>query len=150
MPECDLVLTQSPHPTPAVAPARAVAMADPLVLFRWLDVVLVVLAAPFVLLTGLPVLGYAVGAAGWILNRVIGVLVERRAGAQEDIRRAVGLNLGALIARSWLVGLTILAVGLAGEREDGLTAAILILAAFTLYFVSSLLLRSFERNTTRP
>jgi hypothetical protein len=125
-------------------------MADPLVLFRWLDVVLVVLAAPFVVLTGLPLLGYAVGAAGWILNRVLGVLVERRAGAQEDIRRAVGLNLGALIARSWLVGLTILAVGLAGEREDGLTAAILILAAFTLYFVSSLLLRSFERNTTRP
>ena len=48
------------------------------------------------------------------------------------------------------MGLTILAVGLAGEREDGLMAAILILAAFTLYFVSSLLLRSLERNTPRP
>jgi hypothetical protein len=125
-------------------------MADPLVLFRWLDVILVVLAAPFVILTGLPVLGYVAGAAGWIVNRLIGVFVERAAAGQEDIRRAVGLNLGALIARSWLVGLTILAVGLAGEREDGLTAAILILAAFTLYFVSSLLLRSFEGNTTRP
>jgi hypothetical protein len=125
-------------------------MSDPLVLFRWLDVILVVLAAPFVILTGLPVLGYAVGAAAWIANRLIGVFVERAATGQEDVRRAVGLNLGALIARSWLVGLTILAVGLAGEREDGLTAAILILAAFTLYFVSSLLLRSLERNTPRP
>jgi hypothetical protein len=125
-------------------------MVDPLVLFRWLDVILVVLAAPFVVLTGLPVLGYAVGAAGWILNRVIGVLVESRASGQEDVRKAVGLNLAALMGRSWLVGLTILAVGLAGEREDGLTAAILILAAFTLYFVSSLLLRSLERNTPRP
>ena len=125
-------------------------MADPLVLFRWLDVVLVVLAAPFVVLMGLPVLGYAVGAAAWIVNRALGVLVERRATAQADVRRAVGMNLGALIARSWLVGLTILAVGLAGEREDGLTAAILLLAAFTLYFVSSLLLRPLERNTTRP
>ena len=62
-------------------------MTDPLVLFRWLDVILVVLAAPFVILTGLPVLGYAVGAAGWILNRVIGVLVERRASAEQDVRR---------------------------------------------------------------
>jgi len=125
-------------------------MSDPLVLFRWLDVILVVLAAPFVILTGLPVLGYVVGATAWILNRLIGVFVERTAARQDDVRRAVGLNLGALIARSWLVGLTILAVGLAGERKDGLTAAILILAAFTLYFVSSLLLRSLERNNPRP
>ncbi len=143
-------MTQSPQPTPAAAPNTGVDITDPLVIFRWLDVFLVVLAAPFALLMGAPALGYLVGAGAWILNRVIGVLVERRAGAQPDIRRAVGLNLGALIARSWLVGLTILAVGLAGEREDGLTAAILLLAAFTLYFVSSLLLRSFERNTTRP
>ncbi|HEU4802238.1 MAG TPA: hypothetical protein VFS73_03590, partial [Solirubrobacterales bacterium] len=67
-----------------------------------------------------------------------------------DVRRAVGMNLFALIARSWLVGLTILAVGLAGEREDGLTAAILVLAAFTLYFVTSLLLRSLEGKASRP
>ncbi len=141
----------TPAEAPDLSPRRsAVAMADPLVLFRWLDVILVVLAAPFVVLTGLPVLGYTVGAAAWILNRVIGTLVERRAAAQDDVRKAVGLNLGALIARSWLVGLTILAVGLAGEREDGLMAAILMLAAFTLYFVTSLLLRSLERNPTRP
>ncbi len=76
--------------------------------------------------------------------------MERRARAQDDVRKAVGLNLGALIARSWLVGLTILAVGLAGEREDGLTAAVLMLVAFTLYFVTSLLLRSFEGKTTSP
>jgi hypothetical protein len=125
-------------------------MADPLVLFRWLDVILVVLAAPFVVLTGLPVLGYVVGAAAWIVNRVIGAFVERRARATDDVRKAVGLNLGALIARSWLVGLTILAVGLAGDREDGLTAALLVLAAFTLYLVTSLLLRPLEGKTTRP
>jgi len=143
-------VTQSPQPTPAAAPQIPASMADPLVLFRWLDVVLVVLAAPFVVLMGLPVLGYAIGAAAWIANRAIGAGVARLATGQEDIRRAVGLNLGALIARSWLVGLTILAVGLAGEREDGLTAAVLMLAAFTLYFVTSLLLRSLEGKTSRP
>jgi hypothetical protein len=125
-------------------------MADPLLLLRWLDVILVVLAAPFAILMGAPALGYAVGAAAWILNRIIGALVERKAKATQDIRKTVGLNLGALIARTWLVGLTILAVGLAGDREDGLTAAILVLAAFTLYFVSTLLSRSLEGNSTRP
>ena len=143
-------MTQSPQPTPTAAPRNAVARADPLVLFRWLDVVLVVLAAPFVVLMDLPVLGYVVGAIAWIANRAIGAGVERLASGQDDVRRAVGLNLGALIARSWLVGLTILAVGLAGEREDGLTAAVLMLAAFTLYFVTSLLLRSLEGKTSRP
>jgi hypothetical protein len=124
-------------------------MADPLLLLRWLDVILVVLAAPFVVLMDLPVLGYTVGALAWILNRGIGVWVERIAARQGDVRRAVGLNLGALIARSWLVGLSILAVGLAGEREDGLTAAVLLLAAFTLYFVTSLLTRSLEGKASR-
>ena len=125
-------------------------MVDPLVLFRWLDVILVVLAAPFVVLMGLPVLGYAVGAVAWILNRALGVWAERVAKGQQDVRRAVGLNLGVLIARAWLVGLTILAVGLAGEREDGLTAAVLMLVAFTVYFVTSLLLRSLEGKASRP
>ena len=125
-------------------------MADPLVLLRWLDVVLVVLAAPFVVLMDLPVLGYVVGAVAWIANRAIGAGVERLASGQNDVRRAVGLNLGALIARSWLVGLSILAVGLVGEREDGLMAAVLMLAAFTLYFVTSLLLRSLEGKAPRP
>jgi hypothetical protein len=130
-------------------PAHAIPTADPLALFRWLDVVLVVLAAPFVVLTGLPVLGYAVGAAAWVLNRAFGALVERYARRRGDVRTAVGLNLAALIARSWLVGLTILAVGLAGEREDGLMAAILVLAAFTLYFVTSVLLRPQGGKTGR-
>ena len=125
-------------------------MADPLLPLRWLDVILVVLAAPFAILMGAPALGYVVGAAAWIVNRAIGAAVERKAKAATDVRATVGLNLGALIARSWLVGLTILAVGLAGDREDGLTAAILVLAAFTIYFATSLLSRSLEGKTTRP
>ena len=108
-----------------------------------------IVAMGLVILMGLPVLGYAVGATAWIANRLIGVGVEKLAEGQQDVRRAVGMNLFALIARSWLVGLTILAVGLAGEREDGLTAAILVLAAFTLYFVTSLLTRSLEGKASR-
>ena len=119
---------------------------DPLIVLRYLDVVLVVLAAPFVLLTGLPVLGYAAGAVVWLVQRVIGVAVEDRLRARNDIRAVVGLGLAASLGRAWLVGLTILVVGLAGAREDGVMAAVLVLAAYTVYLVTSLILRPLERN----
>ncbi len=40
-----------------------------MVLLRYLDVCLVAATAPFVLVGGMPALGYAVGAAAWILTR---------------------------------------------------------------------------------
>jgi len=40
-----------------------------------------------------------------------------------------------------VLALTILAVGLLGERRDGLAAALLILGAFTVYLVLSIVLR---------
>ncbi|MEA2291598.1 MAG: hypothetical protein QOF17_618 [Solirubrobacteraceae bacterium] len=123
---------------------------DPLIVLRYLDVVLVVMAAPFVVLTGLPVLGYVVGAAAWIVQRLIGARVEAAMRRSQDIRTVVGLGLGASLGRSFLVGLTILAAGLAGARADGAMAGILVLAAFTVYFVSALVLRPLERNTPNP
>jgi hypothetical protein len=116
-------------------------------LLRYLDVVLIVAALPFVALAGLPLLGYAVGAIAWILQRAAGVALERQAAKTTDIRRQVGLNLGGTIARAWIVGGAILAVGLAGEREDGLTAAVLVFVAFTVYFALSVILHTVARGT---
>jgi hypothetical protein len=123
---------------------------DPIAAFRWVDVVLVITAAPFVLLTGLPVLGYVVGAAGWVVSRMIGYLVERRARASDNIRTQTGLTLFSSLGRAWLVGLTILVVGLAGDREDGLMAAVLVLVAFTVYLVTAIALRPLERKPSNP
>ena len=130
-------------------PRHAMRRSDPLIVVRYLDVLLVVLAAPFVVLTGLPALGYAVGAAAWFLQRAVGVAIEARMRRARDIRSVVGLGLGASLGRAWLVGLTILAVGLAGEREDGLMAAVVVLSAYTVHLVTSLILRPLERNTAR-
>ena len=113
---------------------------------RFLDVVVVLLAAPFVFLADLPVLGYVAGAAGWIVSRIAGELVERRAKASEDIRTQTGLTLFSSLGRAWLVGLVILAVGVAGTRDDGLTAAVLVLVAFTLYLVTAIALRPLQRS----
>jgi hypothetical protein len=117
---------------------------------RYLDCVMVLAAAPFVVLAELPVTGYLVGAAAWLVQRLLGAIVERKARAARDAKTFTGLLLASTLGRAWLVGLTILAAGQAGEREDGLMAAVLILAAFTVYFATTLILRPHERKPTNP
>jgi hypothetical protein len=121
---------------------------DPLAFVRWLDVVLLVLSVPVLLLADLPTLGVLLGTGAWILNRLVGAFLESRAHRAKEMRTQTALLLASTMGRAWLAGLTILAAGLAGEREDGLTAAILVLAAFTVYFVLSLILRP-ERKTSK-
>ena len=113
---------------------------EPLALLRYIDVVLVVAALPLVVLADLPLLGYLVGAGAWIAARMVGVVLERQARNTTDPKRLVGINLAGSLGRAWLVGGAILAVGLAGEREDGLIAAVLVAVAFTVYFGTSLLI----------
>ena len=56
------------------------------------------------------------------------------------------LDEGKAFRRVWIVGLSILAVGLAADREDGLMAALTALVAFTVYLATSLIIRPLERN----
>jgi hypothetical protein len=125
--------------------SNALGTADPLAPVRYLDVVLVVLAAPFVILLGLPVLGYLVGAGVWIAQRVLEAVLEH-AARRSDVRRAIGIKVASMIGRTWLIGVGILAVGLGAEREDGFTAALVCLAAYTVHLATALILRPLERN----
>jgi hypothetical protein len=125
---------------------HAIRTSDPADALRFLDVGLVVLALPFVAVADLPMLGYVVGAGAWILQRLAGELVERRAKNSPDPRTEIGLTVASIIARAWVVGLAIVAVGTAGSREDGAMAAATILAAFSIYFAMNVVLRSLERG----
>ena len=124
---------------------NALGTADPLAPVRYLDVVLVVLAAPFVVLLDLPVLGYAVGAGVWILQRVVEGALDHATRAS-DVRRAIGIKVASMIGRVWLIGIGVLAVGLSAEREDGFTAALVCLAAYTIHLATALILCPLERN----
>jgi hypothetical protein len=96
------------------------------------------------------VLGYAAATAAWIVNRALGTFGERLGRKKLDVRAALGLNMGILLLRAWIVALTILVVGLAGTRQDGLMAALVLLVAFTVYFAMSLILRPLEgKDSTR-
>ena len=123
-------------------------ISEPLASLRWIDVILVVAVAPFVLLTGAPVLGYVVGAGAWIVTRLLAMLVERRAAASDNPKTVAGLMLFTGLGRAWLLGLSILVVGLAGSRRDGLTAAIVVAAAFTLYLALGIALGPKRRKSS--
>jgi hypothetical protein len=126
--------------------ATTMPKSDPLAFVRYLDVIVVVLAAPFVVLMGGPMLGYLAAGGVWIATRVAAIYVERY-GRTLTPKGQVGLTFAALMARAWIIGITILVVGLAGDREDGLMAALLALVAFTVYLATNLALPRTERNS---
>ena len=103
----------------------------------YLDVILVLLVAIPALALGAPALGYTVGATAWILQRAVSVVVDRRLEHVTELRRRLGLGVASSMIRVWLLAVTIIVVGVAAERSDGLTAALVIFAAFSVYFVHS-------------
>lgn len=114
---------------------------------RYLDVGLVVATAPVVALAGLPALGYALGAGAWVATRLAAEWLERRAG--DDVATRVGYHVAGMMARVWIVVLAVVAARVAGGRDDGVMAAAIALAAFTVYLAMSLLIRQLERNVVR-
>ena len=127
---------------------HALGTSEPLRAIRYLDLAVLALALPVFVLAGFPLLGYAVGAAAWLVQRAIQILLERRAAASDDPRMVAGLLTGSMIGRGWLVALAIFGVGLA-EREAGLAAAVLFIALFTVYFSARIVLRPFDAAARR-
>jgi hypothetical protein len=103
-------------------------------LLPYLDLLLVVLLAVPVLAAGAPALGYSVGGAAWILVRLVSVVADKRLEEIGDVRRRLGLSVAFGMLRVWVLAGAIIAVGVAGARADGLTAALVIFAAFSLCF----------------
>ncbi|MBV9311485.1 MAG: hypothetical protein JOZ73_11665 [Solirubrobacterales bacterium] len=115
-------------------------------LLRYLDVVLIVLAAPILLLIGVSATGYVVGGGSWILLRAIGVGVERYATAVHgQPSREITVRLGYLLGRVFLLALTVVLVRREDGRSAGLTALLVIAVAFTVQLVISALTRPRKR-----
>lgn len=115
-----------------------------MIVLRYLDIVLLIVALPIFLVAGLPMLGYAAGGGAWIVQRAIQLWSNRKAQAAEDPRTSVGITAGSIIGRGWLVALTIFAAGLV-DNEAGLAAAVLVIVLFTAYFTVSMILRPFDK-----
>jgi hypothetical protein len=98
--------------------------------------VLLVAALPVFLLAGLPLVGYAVAAAAWLVQRGIQAAAGQRVKAAlvaGNRQNAMGLLAATTLGRVWLVALAILLVGKLADREDGLAAALLTLGLVSAY-----------------
>ena len=111
---------------------------------RVFDLVLLAVALPVFLIAGLPILGWVTGAAIWLMWRGIGAWADRRARNSSDPRVVAGYEAGGMIGRGWLMGLTLLAVGLAAGSDVGLSAAVLDVILFTFFFTFKLITRPFD------
>jgi len=114
-------------------------------LLRCIDVVLVVVAAPIMLLIGVPAAGYLVGAGAWILLRAVGVGVDRYAGAIGPQGWELTLRLCYLLGRLFLLATAIILVRKDLGKDDGLTTLLVIVFAFTMQLAGSVATRAWKR-----
>jgi hypothetical protein len=106
------------------------------VLLRYADLALLALALPVFVVADWPLVGYAAIAAAWLVQHAMLAWADRASAAalaDGNRNRAMGIVGGITLARVWLVSLAILLVGLLGEREDGLAAAVLAFALVTVH-----------------
>jgi hypothetical protein len=117
---------------------------------RYLDIGLVLITAPFVAAAGLPMFGYAIAAGAWIATRLFGIWLEYRARKTNDARAYAGLAIAGMMARVWVVVLAIVVAREAGGRQDGIMAAALSLAAFSVYFVLNAVIHQIDQKPIKP
>lgn len=110
----------------------------PALLVRYLDVALLVLAAPILLVIGVPALGFCVGAGAWLALRAAAVPVERRANAARTASAGIGLRLGFLVARLFVLALAVILVRSQDGRDQGLTTLLVIVCAYTVFMAVSI------------
>lgn len=115
---------------------------------RNLDLALLALALPVFVVAGLPLLGYATALVIWLMWRTIGAFAERKARETSDLARAAAITTGSMIGRGWLLGLTLVAVGLTAGDDVGLSAALLCVVLFTVSFTMRLVVRPIEGTRT--
>lgn len=101
---------------------------------KYVDLMVLAVALAVFLLGGLPMLGFAVGAAAWLAQRGIQALAAQRAQVELAAgrrQRAMGIVAATTLGRVWLLATAVLLTGLA-EREAGLSEAVLLAVLFTV------------------
>lgn len=111
----------------------------------FLDVLLVVLAAPIMLLIGVPALGYGLGAGAWIVLRAVGVVMERQL-ATAPARTQISLRMGYMLGRLFLLALAVIIARRSDGQDGGLTALAVVVVAFTVQMATSALNRPRSRR----
>jgi hypothetical protein len=98
---------------------------------RYLDVLLVVLAAPIMLLIGVSAPGYLIGAGAWLALRAVGIGVERVAGAV-SLNQSISIRMGYMLGRLFLLAIAVIIARSASGKDAGIAALVVVAGAFTI------------------
>ena len=112
-------------------------------LLGYLDIWLLLCALPIFIGANLPILGWIGGTAAYVVQRLLNEALKRSAEKSDDLPGFMGVMVGGVIARGFFVAIAIFGVGLINGNA-GAAAGILFLAAFTMYFTMSLILRPYS------
>jgi hypothetical protein len=107
----------------------------------YFDVAIVIVAAPIMVLIGVPASGYLIGTGAWVALRALGVAVEHYAAATSEFNRQVGIRLGYMLGRLFLLALAVIIARNSDGQNAGLTALAVIVAAFTMQLAISAIIR---------
>lgn len=118
-------------------------------LLRYLDVVVVLVALAPVLALKAPLLGYCMGAGGWLVQRVIAGADQRWTRKVTEPVRQLGITLIEGFARIWLLAGFIVVAAVVGGHRAGLTASLVIFAAYSMSFLTKLLTGPPRRRAVR-
>jgi len=105
---------------------------------KYADLLVLAVALAVFLLGGLPMLGFAAGAAAWLVQRAVQMVAARRVKGELQAgnrQKAMGIVAMTTLGRVWGMATAVLLVGLA-DREAGLAAAVLVLVLFTVSFAA--------------
>jgi hypothetical protein len=112
---------------------------------RFIDVILVVVAAPVLLLIGVPAVGYLVGGGVWIALRALEVGIERWAHGTGEASKELTFRLFFALGRVIVLALTVILLKRSSGKDDAITALFLIIFAFTIELMVSIVARPRSR-----
>jgi hypothetical protein len=110
-------------------------------LVRYLDVVLIVVAAPIMIAIGVSATGYAIGAGAWIALRAAGEVLERNQALHANFRTEVNVRLAFMLSRLFLLAIAVILARSNAGRDAGLTALVVVAVAFTVQLAVSAMTR---------
>jgi hypothetical protein len=109
---------------------------------RYLDVAVILVAAPIMLLIGVSPVGYLVGAGAWIALRAVGIVVEHAAAATTELNRSIALRLGYMLGRLFALAIAVILVRKSDGQDAGLACLLVVVFGFTIQLATSAITRS--------
>lgn len=110
----------------------------------YFDIIVLVVAAPIMVLIGVPASGYAIGAGAWIALRAANVGVDR-VTASMDAQRQISLRLGFMLARLFTLAIAVIIARNVDGKDAGVTCLAVIVFAYTMSLAISAMTRTRPR-----